>query len=364
MSYQERKDAHIELAANTASASVNQFDDVAFVHHGLAGIDRSRVRLDTTFAGLACRYPLYINAMTGGSDKARRINGQLSTVAAEFGIPIASGSMSAYLADPTAADTYSIIRELNPDGIVVANVNANTKPDDAQRAIDLLCADALQIHINSVQEMVMPEGDRSFGHWSDTIADIAAAVRVPVIVKEVGFGISRETYRVLTHLGLSAVDVSGRGGTDFASIENRRRDRQDFDYLTGWGQSAAACLLEIQPRHDRPEILASGGVRNPLDVVKALALGARAVGVAGHFLRIVINDGGPELSHVVQGWIDQISSLMTILGAPTVDSLQTTDVVVRGALAEHSRRRGVDIDTWAQRSARSAATDKGDFDGN
>lgn len=349
-SYQKRKDDHIRLAADNTSSSINQFDEVAFVHHSLTGIDQSQVHLDASFAGIKCSKPLYINAMTGGSDLAQRLNGELSIVAAQFGLPMASGSMSAFLADPSAGDTYSIIRKANPHGIVVANVNANTNPADTQRAIDLLGADAVQIHVNSVQEIVMPEGDRRFQHWTDTISDIVAAIDVPVIVKEVGFGLSRETYATLAGLGVAAVDVAGRGGTDFASIENRRRERQDFDYLAGWGQSAAGSLLEIRPRPDQPEILASGGVRNPLDVVKALALGAQTVGVAGHFLRIVMNDGPDELARVVHDWIEQIAGLMTILGANSVASLQKTDVIITGTLAERSVRRGVDVNVWAHRS--------------
>lgn len=332
---------------------------MAFVHHSLTGIDQYQVHLDTSFAGLKCSKPLYINAMTGGSVMAQRINGELAAVAAEFELPMASGSVSAFLADPSVADTYSIIRKVNPDGIVVANVNANTDPIDAQRAIDLLAADAVQIHVNSVQEIVMPEGDRSFSHWTKTISDVVAAVGVPVIVKEVGFGMSRETYDILACLGVSAVDVAGSGGTDFISIENRRRERQDFDYLVGWGQSAAASLLEIQPRPHHPEMLASGGVRNPLDVVKALALGARAVGVGGYFLRILMNDGPNELARVVQNWIEQVTGLMTILGAHSVASLQKTDVLVTGTLAERSIRRGVDVNAWAHRSTN---TEEGTLD--
>lgn len=349
-SYQQRKDAHIKLAADSTARSVNQFDELAFVHHSLPGIDQNQVCLTTTIAGIESAAPLYINAMTGGSDMAQRINGDLAAVAAEFSLPMASGSMSAYLADPTAADSYSIIRKVNPAGIVIANINANTHPVDAQRAIELLNADAIQIHLNSVQEIVMPEGDRNFSHWGDTIADIVAEVSVPVIIKEVGFGLSRETYESLSQLGVTAVDVAGRGGTDFAAIENQRRDRRDFGYLAGWGQSALGSLLELDPQPGQPHILASGGVRNPLDVVKALALGARAVGVAGHFLRVVMDDGPTEFGHVVESWIEQIAGLMTILGANSVGALRTTDVLVTGTLAERSIRRGIDVNAWAERS--------------
>lgn len=348
--YGSRKDAHIRLAVDSAAGHANDFDDLRFVHHSLAAIDAADVSLRASYAGIPTAVPLYINAMTGGSDKAERINGALAAVARDLSLPMATGSMSAFLKDPSAARTYAIIRETNPSGVLIANVNANASPGDARRAVELIGADALQIHLNSVQEIVMPEGDRSFRHWPDAIAAIASDADVPVIVKDVGFGISAQTYRLLAELGVSAVDLAGRGGTDFAAIENQRRDHRDFAYMAGWGQSAASGLIEVERAPSDPPVLASGGVRNPLDVAKSLALGAESVGVAGHFLRILVNDGADELRRVVRAWLEQLGGLMTILGAPSVADLRRTDIVVTGALAERSRARGADVSRYARRS--------------
>lgn len=352
--YETRKNEHITLAVGTETSAQNQFADLAFVHHSLAAIDRDEVSLQTSFAGINCANPVYINAMTGGSDRAERLNGELAAIARDLCLPIATGSMSAFLSDPRCAGSYTALRRNNPHGIVVANVNANTGPAEARRAIELIGADAVQIHLNSVQEIVMPEGDRDFRRWLDMIAAVVQGVSVPVIVKDVGFGMSRETFLTLRDSGVAAVDVAGRGGTNFAVIENLRRGQQDFGYLSSWGQSAAESLLDIDHVRgaDDPSVLASGGVRNPLDVVKSLALGADAVGVAGHFLRILVNDGPSTLAEVVHAWIDQITSLMTVLGTASVASLSDTDVVIIGDLAERCARRGIELTKYAQRSTR------------
>jgi isopentenyl-diphosphate delta-isomerase len=347
----QRKDDHVRLAVEQQQQHTgrNQFDEVSFVHHALAGLDRPDVSLATTFAGISWQVPLYINAMTGGSEKTGVINRDLAIAARETGVPIASGSMSAYFKDPDCAGTFSVLREENPDGFVIANVNATASVDKARRAVDLIQADALQIHVNTVQETVMPEGDRSFSSWVPQIGKIAAGVDVPVIVKEVGFGLSRETVRLLDGLGVRVADLGGRGGTDFARIENGRRELGDYAYLHGWGQSTAACLLDAQ---DAPiPVLASGGVRNPLDVARALALGASGVGVSGGFLRTLLDGGVAALIAQISTWLDQLAALQTMLGAPTPADLTHCDLLIHGELRDFCADRGIDTRPFARRSA-------------
>ncbi|MFC7615499.1 alpha-hydroxy-acid oxidizing protein [Actinokineospora soli] len=230
----------------------------------------------------------------------------------------------------------------------MANINANATVERARAAVDLLRADALQIHLNAIQETVMPEGDRSFAAWAPRIAEIAAGVDVPVVVKEVGFGLSRETVALLRAAGVAAADVGGRGGTNFARIENRRRDPADYAYLDGWGQSAPACLLDAHGL-DLP-LLASGGVRHPLDVVRGLALGAVAVGVSGAFLTTLLDGGVAALVERIRTWLDQTAALMTALGARTPADLAHRDVLVHGGLRAFCADRGVDTRRLATRS--------------
>ncbi|MGX1915402.1 type 2 isopentenyl-diphosphate Delta-isomerase [Streptomyces phaeochromogenes] len=347
----QRKDDHVRLAIEQQHThrGDNQFDEVSFVHHALAGIDRPDVSPATAFAGITWPVPVYINAMTGGSVKTGVINRDLATAARETGVPIASGSMNAYLKDPSCADTFRVLRQENPGGFVMANINATTSVDNAQRAIDLLEANALQIHINTAQETPMPEGDRSFSSWVPQIEKITAAVDVPVIVKEVGNGLSRQTVLTLQNLGVQAADVSGRGGTDFARIENGRRELADYAFLHGWGQSTAACLLDAQGAGI--PVLASGGVRHPLDVARALALGASGVGASGGFLRTLLDGGVPALIAQITAWLDQLAALQTMLGARTPADLARCDLLIHGSLRSFCADRG--IETWrlARRSS-------------
>lgn len=328
-----RKDDHLRLATgqHEARPADNEFDNVAFVHHALAGIDSAAVSLATDFAGFHWSKPLFVNAMTGGSPRAGAVNRDLAIAARETGIPLASGSLSAFFADPDTADTFRVLRRENPDGFLMANINATTSVDNARRAVDLLSAQAVQIHLNAVQEIVMPEGDRSFGSWPGQIARIAAGVEVPVIVKEVGFGLSRTTVCQLEELGVAVADVAGRGGTNFAQLENDRRPGRDFAFLQDWGQSTAACLLALRGVSTIP-VLASGGIRHPLDIARSLALGAVGVGVSGRFLHTLVTAGLPALIDQITTWLEQLVSLMTILGAPTPTALTTCDLTLTGPL--------------------------------
>jgi isopentenyl-diphosphate delta-isomerase len=355
-----RKDDHVRLAASQQDdrPPANGFDDVAFMHHALAGIDADRVDLGVDVAGSRWRLPFYINAMTGGSDATGRINRDLAAAARETGAAIASGSLSIALDHPEVLASFAVIREENPDGFVFANIGIERSPDDARRAVDALGADALQVHVNAVQETVMPEGSRAFSSWQDSLAAILAAVDVPVVVKEVGFGLSGRTLTTLHEMGVRWADVSGVGGTDFVRVENARRPGGDLAYLAGWGQSAIECLLDAPQA--RPGLLASGGVRTPLDVARALALGAQAVGVSGSFLSVVLDGGQDALVTRIRQWQDHLVALLALLGAESPAALTATDVVVRGRTAEFARLRGIDLAALTRRSLRSAGSERTD----
>lgn len=354
----ERKDEHVRLAEdltteNRGGRPTGGFNDLRFMHHTFNGLALEDVDISTTVTGTRWEVPFHINAMTGGSEKTGRINADLARAAAATGVAMASGSVSQALRDPEVAPTFRTIRDNAPDAFLLANVSPEATVDQARSAVDLLDAEALQIHVNPAQELVMPEGDRDFGHWLGRIGDIVAGVDVPVVVKEVGFGLSAESIAELGACGVTTVDVSGRGGTNFIDIENHRRSRREYTYLSGWGQSTPECLLDTlhggSGQRQEVEVLASGGVRTPLDVVRALALGARAVGVSGHFLHVLLTDGPDALVAELESWTEQVRTLMTLLGAADVPSLTTTDLLVTGETADFARLRGIDLESLARR---------------
>ena len=346
-----RKDDHVRLALQQHEQEAsNAFDDVRFMHHALCGVSVSQVDTTTTVCGSRWELPFYINAMTGGSQRTGSINAALARAAQATGIAIASGSQHAALRDPALAATFTAIREQS-QGFVFANVGPTVTPRQAAQAVAMLNANALQIHVNLAQEIVMPEGNRDFSDWPQRICEIIAASPVPVVVKEVGFGMSRRSVEQLAALGVRTVDVSGRGGTDFAAIENSRRTAREYGYLDGWGQSTVLCLLDCLSAPSDVDILASGGVRNPLDVVISLALGAKAVGVSGHFLRVLEDRGEAGLVDEINSWAEQLRSLMALLGASTVADLQHADLLLGGTTLEQATLLGVDAAALAHRTA-------------
>ena len=312
----QRKNEHLSLARkyyDQAHVS-HPFDQVRLVHTALPEMAVTDVDLKVPLAGqLQLSAPFYLEAMTGGSQTALTINRQLARLAAKHRLAMATGSVSIALKDPTARASFTVIREENPDGIVIANLSSGASLADARAAVELLDADALELHLNAAQELVMPEGDRRF-FWLDNLRELAAALTVPVIVKEVGFGMNKTDVAKLAQAGVQAINVSGRGGTNFALIENRRNHGEDFSSLAQWGQTTPEALLEARAAKTGRPIIASGGISSPLDVIKAGALGASSCGVAGYFLNILQTAGPKALDQEIANWLAVLPRLLALQG--------------------------------------------------
>ncbi|ARJ50502.1 type 2 isopentenyl-diphosphate Delta-isomerase [Staphylococcus lutrae] len=323
----QRKNEHVRLALVQEETMHSDFDRIQFVHHAIPEINVDEVTLVPRFKPLAMSHVLYINAMTGGSEWTAQTNAQLAQVAQATNIPMAVGSMHAALKNQDVRYSYEVVREHNPRGKIWANVNADVTLAEAQVAIEMIQADALQIHVNAPQELVMPEGSRIFKHWSAHIKAIVEGVHIPVIVKEVGFGMSYDTIQKLIDLGVSYVDVSGQGGTNFVAIENERRHLKDMRYLQDWGQSTVVSLLEARNLSSRVHLLASGGIRNPLDAIKALRLGAEAVGMSRPILKSLHEEGVAATIAYVEDFKEQMALIMTLLNARNISELRQAAIV-------------------------------------
>lgn len=280
----KRKDQHIRYALKQKRGP-NDFDQMSIPYNSLVAQDIEDVDLSTKYLNQVFPYPFYINAMTGGSKKGRIINSKLAKLAAHFGIPMVVGSMNMALKDIKYLDTFLVARQENPNGFVIANLSANANLEEAKTVVHMIQANALTIHLNVLQELIMPEGDRTFKHWKANIKNIVKGIGVPVVVKEVGFGMSKETVKELIDLGVKYVDVSGKGGTNFAYIENKRARNRYHDF-TSIGISTYASLVQNKEHMDQIEVFASGGIRGALDIQKALSLGAKAVGLSYFFLKL------------------------------------------------------------------------------
>lgn len=329
-----RKNEHIKYALKYQSP-YNSFDDMELIHHSLPDYDLSEIDLHTHFAGRDFEFPFYINAMTGGSERGRAVNQKLAQVAQATGLVMVTGSYSAALKNPH--DNSYPSKEEFPELLLAANIGIDKPYELGLQTIHEMQPILLQVHVNLMQELLMPEGEREFRQWKENLADYATKMPVPVILKEVGFGMDLKTIEMAHKLGIKTVDISGRGGTSFAYIENQRGHNRS--YLDEWGQSTVQTLLNAQPMIDKIEILASGGVRHPLDIVKCLVLGAKAVGLSRAILELVEKYSVEEVITIINGWKDDLHLIMCALNCKTIAELRQVDYLLYGKLNEANQKR-------------------------
>ncbi|RCW16823.1 type 2 isopentenyl-diphosphate Delta-isomerase [Streptococcus gallolyticus] len=329
-----RKDEHIKYALKYQSP-YNSFDDMELIHHSLPDYDLSEIDLRTHFSGRDFDFPFYINAMTGGSEKGRAVNQKLAQIAQATELVMVTGSYSAALKNPHD-DSYPSKEEF-PELLLATNIGIDKPYELGLQTIYEMQPIFLQVHVNLMQELLMPEGEREFRQWKENLADYATKMPVSVILKEVGFGMDLKTIEMAHKLGIKTVDISGRGGTSFAYIENQRGYHRS--YLDEWGQSTVQTLLNAQPMIDKIEILASGGVRHPLDIVKCLVLGAKAVGLSRAILELVEKYSLEEVITIINGWKDDLRLIMCALNCKTIAELRQVDYLLYGKLNDVNQKR-------------------------
>ncbi|WP_064091014.1 type 2 isopentenyl-diphosphate Delta-isomerase [Rossellomorea aquimaris] len=340
MTRAQRKQDHINYALSTGQQRKTGFDDVTFVHHSLPNIAVDDVNLHTQIGELNWSSPIFINAMTGGGGKSTsKINEELAILARETGMAIAVGSQMSALKDSNERHTYEVVRKTNQNGIVFGNLGSEATVQQAKDAVEMIEANALQIHLNVIQELTMPEGDRNFRGALERIQQIANGISVPVIVKETGFGISKEVAASLSHSNIAAIDVGGFGGTNFSKIENKRRSRM-LGFFDDWGIPTAVSIVECHSSTSLP-ILASGGVQSSLDIVKSLSLGASAVGMAGVILKTLLDSGLDSTIEEVNEIQSDLKFLMCALGCKNLSELHHVPVVLSGNVYHWLELRGL-----------------------
>lgn len=331
-----RKKEHVENYLRTTYRGDTLLDDVFLEHNALPDLSLDDIDTKSVFLGKDINYPVIINAMTGGSDFSREINHDLSMIAKEFKIPMAVGSQTIALCeDEECMDSFKIVRKtIGDDGIVIANLSASASVDDVKRALDMIEADAIQLHLNPAQEVVMLEGDRDFRGILNKIENVVKGIDRPVIVKEVGFGISKDVATRLYDIGVRHVDISGSGGTNFIEIENIRYNTMDFSDLYGWGIPTAYAIIKCRELPKDLNIIASGGIRTSLDIVKALILGGDIVGISGEILSFLLHGGYENARNYLESAMHKLKILMLLLGKKNLEELKTTEYKLVGELKE------------------------------
>jgi isopentenyl-diphosphate delta-isomerase len=349
LSRAKRKIDHIHYALSTGQSRGTGLDDIHFVHRSIPGSSVNDISLSTEIGGLQWSSPIFVNAMTGGGGTATAdINRQLAEMAVSCGIPMAVGSQMSALRHPEERDTFTVARKVNPNGLLFANIGSEATPDEALAVCDMIEADALQIHLNVIQELAMPEGDRDFRGAAERIEEIAQCVKIPVIVKETGFGIGRETAALLNELSVAAIDTSGFGGTNFAAVENERAEKP-MSFFNSWGIRTAASIVETTTGAPGKRTIASGGLQTAEDALKSLALGASAAGMSGFLLNILLMDGVDALIEYVEQMKKDMRMMMCALGAKTIADLHHVPLVIQGETHHWLRARGCEPDRFSVR---------------
>lgn len=328
-----RKDEHIRYALKYESP-YNSFDDMELIHQSVPKFNIDEIDISARFAGNDFECPFFINAMTGGSEKGKEINRKLAKVAEECGILFVTGSYSAALKN-SDDNSFKIVKEKNKKLLLGTNIGADKDYTAGLKAIEDLKPLFLQIHVNVMQELIMPEGSKNFKDWRKNIEGFVKNIKIPLILKEVGFGMSEETVKIGMESGIKTFDISGRGGTSFAYIENMRR-KNSLSYLDEWGQTTVTSLLSVKKYADNIEIIASGGVRNPLDIIKSLVLGAKGVGISGAILRLAEKNTVEEMIEIINSWKEECRMIMCALNAQNLEELKKVKYILYGKVKEFS----------------------------
>lgn len=347
---QRKKDGiEIPLQKDVQARTTSTYlEYVKLVHNALPELDYDDIDLSTTFLGHKFSAPIIIDSMTGGTDEATMINGRLGELAEKYGFGMGLGSQRAGLKSEELAATYSIARKNAPNAFLIANIGGaqlakGLSIDDARKIVKMIKANALVVHLNPLQELVQPEGEPKYKGVLAKISELVRSMDVPVIVKEVGAGISKEVAIKLEMARVSAINVAGAGGTSWAGVEKLRadmvKDRKKArlgEMFWDWGIPTAASLIEARKAVKVP-LVASGGLRNGLEVAKCVALGASMAAMAYPFLKAAAQSR-EALFGFADSVLEELRSAMFLTGSANVRALSGSRYILTGALAQEVSR--------------------------
>lgn len=295
-SFRKADHIRINLEQDVQSSLGNGLERFHFIHQALPEFDLKQVDTHQVLFNKSVMVPILISSMTGGTPEAERINRRLAEAAQAAGIAMGLGSQRAAIENPALAKTFAV-RDVAPDILLLANLGAvqlnyGYGVDQCLRAVDMVQADALILHLNPLQEALQPEGDTRFGGLLTKIESVCKRLPVPVIAKEVGWGISAKAARMLVEAGVAGIDVAGAGGTSWAQVEMFRHSDESSARVAkafrGWGISTADSILQVRRAAPDLPLIASGGLKDGIDLAKCLALGAVMGGFAGAFLKSAV----------------------------------------------------------------------------
>ncbi|SMO36515.1 type 2 isopentenyl-diphosphate Delta-isomerase [Gracilimonas mengyeensis] len=327
----DRKKDHVELTTDEATQyqQSSGFDQFRFIHNALPEVNFGEISTEASFLGRTFDFPFFISSMTGGYAEAGPVNAIIAEFCEAENLPFGVGSQRAMLEDESLTETFSIVRKKAPNAFICSNIGGaqlfgGLESKKLRLLVDSIEANAVIVHLNPLQELMQPEGDRNFKGILDGIEQLVQQTELPVIVKETGAGISEHTARRLLNAGVEVIDVAGAGGTSWAKVENSRatntQSNHDFDE---WGLPTVYCIRQLSKLEwERSfEIIASGGIRSSFDIAKSLCLGAHFAATAQPVIKSIKQNGYDGLEEWYGKWKKDLRLIMTLLGCRTVQEL-------------------------------------------
>ena len=332
MSIKDRKKDHVELTAggDMQYQKPTGFDQFQFIHNALPEVNFDQVSTEAELLGRTFSFPLFISSMTGGYTDAGAVNAIIAEFCEAFNLPFGVGSQRAMLENPETTDSFSIVREKAPSAFIASNIGGaqligGLSGEHLNLLIDSIEADAVIVHLNPLQELMQPEGDRNFEGIEHGIKQLVGDSPVPIIVKETGAGISGEVASRLLNLGVAVIDTAGAGGTSWAKVENERSiNKEPKDIFNEWGLPTVQSLREVLKYRENfeYEVIASGGIRSSHDIAKSLCLGADFSASAQPVIKAVVENGYEGLEELFKNWEKELRVIMTLLGCKELRELE------------------------------------------
>ena len=329
----QRKDQHIENYLKTRARGTTLLDCVYIEHNALSDVSLKQIDTSVEFMGQKIAMPLMVDAITGGGDSSASINEDLSSICESINIPMAVGSESIALTDESSRESFELVKQ-KENLIRVGNLGFERNYDDFIFARDLIDAKAMQVHLNIAQELVMKEGDNDFHSSIDIIGELVEKFPYPIIVKETGSGISKEVAQKLLEKNVQYIDVAGRGGTNFIEIEDLRDFEMDYSDLYNWGIPTAKSIIDVRSVSDDVFIIASGGIKTAMDVVKSIIIGADMTAMTGEVLNYLLRGGYQACEDFLKEINHKIKIIMALLGVRNIEELKKVDYKLIGELKE------------------------------